>query len=474
MTTTNARVQVSPDRDDAALTALVRLQELFESVLPASIVVELPLDQALERARLAVASAQGAAAQERAAVDALAVEMLATVRLDLATDLRSARLLVDKLDEQFGVHRSLLVREMLRDAELLSLPPMAAVSAQLSLLAILAHLEEVSLWSRNGDGKLHRIARCPQDEPSEDLEEAKLARSLLARRRSNGNVGDWVGLRVERWGHAVAALVGRGERTYRGHSGALLHEAAPVLAAILERDQLLTQRSEIEEALVEAKDRQITRLGLDLHDGPLQDVAALASELRLFRMQLAQALRDHEHAGLITGRIDDLEAQLVAVDAELRRLAVSLQSPFLLHHDFVRAVHETAEAFHAAAGIEPDLELGGELDAISESQQLALLAILREALNNVREHAEAKRVTLRLFVDPAGVHVELSDDGKGFDVEETLLRAAQGGHVGLVGMQERVRMLSGHSHIDSRPGGPTTISLTMPQWQPAQGPDAPA
>jgi signal transduction histidine kinase len=63
-----------------------------------------------------------------------------------------------------------------------------------------------------------------------------------------------------------------------------------------------------------------------------------------------------------------------------------------------------------------------------------------------------------------GVNAEVVDDGRGFDPETTLVRAARDGHLGLVGMHERVRMLGGVTHIDSRPGGPTVISVTLPPW----------
>ena len=70
----------------------------------------------------------------------------------------------------------------------------------------------------------------------------------------------------------------------------------------------------------------------------------------------------------------------------------------------------------------------------------------------------------------------ITDDGRGFEPEAELVRAARGGHLGLVGMHERVRMLGGLTRIDSRPGGPTRISARIPPWlqgQPAGGTDLP-
>jgi two-component system, NarL family, sensor histidine kinase YdfH len=93
-----------------------------------------------------------------------------------------------------------------------------------------------------------------------------------------------------------------------------------------------------------------------------------------------------------------------------------------------------------------------------------LLALIREALSNVREHSGAKHVTISIKSRRGGVETQIVDDGQGFDPETTLVRAARDGHLGLVGMHERVRMLGGNTNIESRPGGPTVISVELPSW----------
>jgi signal transduction histidine kinase len=60
------------------------------------------------------------------------------------------------------------------------------------------------------------------------------------------------------------------------------------------------------------------------------------------------------------------------------------------------------------------------------------------------------------------VRATVTDDGSGFEPETALIRAAREGHLGLVGMHERVRMLGGDTQIESRPGGPTVISVVIP------------
>ena len=65
------------------------------------------------------------------------------------------------------------------------------------------------------------------------------------------------------------------------------------------------------------------------------------------------------------------------------------------------------------------------------------------------------------------IAAEVTDNGRGFDVERTLMRSARNGRVGLLGMSERARLLGGRLDVSSRRGGPTTVSLVLPAWRPA-------
>jgi signal transduction histidine kinase len=106
------------------------------------------------------------------------------------------------------------------------------------------------------------------------------------------------------------------------------------------------------------------------------------------------------------------------------------------------------------------------MDLLSTSQQIALLNIIQEALSNVREHADATKVQITVSLGEHGVEAKITDDGRGFDLEPTLVRAAREGRIGLLAMNERVRLLGGQCRIDSRPGGPTVVSVALERWLP--------
>ena len=312
----------------------------------------------------------------------------------------------------------------------------------------------------------------------EDGEARELASCLLARPDSDA-VGAAIGVRLDQRIERPAALVAHARRPgpapetrpetrppEADHRRMLLRIVAPGLESALERDELLRRDRASEQTVISAVERRLARLRYDLHDGPQQDVHLLATDLALFREQLLPILRADPNHDRIVGRLDDLAAELVALDGDLRRLASTVQSPFLPLGSLPESLRDLTDAFSVRTGIEPDTRLRGDFSVLSESQQITLLALIREALSNVREHAQASNVRIAVSASPGGAEAEIVDDGQGFEPEATLVRAAREGHLGLVGMHERVRMLGGRTQIESRRGGPTVISVRLPAWPP--------
>lgn len=214
-----------------------------------------------------------------------------------------------------------------------------------------------------------------------------------------------------------------------------------------------------------ANERLLVRLGLDLHDGPLQQVYVLAQDVRLLREQVA-VLVDGEHRSLVEGRFADLELQLAELHHDLRDLAHSLEPRSLLQLPLPDAVGRELAALNRRTGISTTTEAAGTFDALSASQRIALLRVLQEALSNVRQHSGARTVSVALRSEVDGVFMEIRDDGHGFEPAEVVPDEDGQSGIGLVGMHERIRLLGGMLEVDSRPGGPTTLKAALPRWQP--------
>jgi signal transduction histidine kinase len=449
------------------LDDLDRLERLFAGrKSPGRRALVLARKRARERALTVLETSGPTASGVRAALLACAAELFDGLGIELATRPAAAAELAQQIEEVVGLPRLAIAHEVLRSPNMLALPPAVAVEVQLALLLAFAPLRSASLWTLDAGSRLRCIRHVGDGSATRDAR--KLAQRLLAGETSEPGAGaSLVGLAVERWQQQpTAALVARAEPGQRDRALVFLQEALPMLAAILERDTLLARNTASERTLVEASERKLTRLGFDLHDGPLQDLALLGEDLRLFRDQLEQVLGSRVEHKLLRGRVDDLEAQLVALETELRRLSNSVQAPVRLSQPFPQALRDITDDFAARTKIELALTLNGDLEMLSTSQQIALLNIAQEALSNVREHSAANEVTLSVAMEAAGVEAQIIDDGHGFDVERTLVSAARGGRLGLAGMYERVRLLGGQCRIDSRSGGPTVISVTIPRWEP--------
>jgi signal transduction histidine kinase len=219
-----------------------------------------------------------------------------------------------------------------------------------------------------------------------------------------------------------------------------------------------------EPGLAAANERLLVRLGFDLHDGPLQQVHALAQDLRLLREQVL-ALTGSEYREPLVGRFGDLEAQLTELHQDLRDLAHSLEPRSLLQQPLPRAVARELKTLSRRTGIATTVEREGSFDALTASQQIALLRVLQEALSNIRQHSGAAAVHVDLFEDGEGVRMEIRDDGRGFDPDTVVPDEAGQSGIGVVGMRERLRLLGGRLELETARGGPTVVRAILPRWE---------
>jgi two-component system, NarL family, sensor kinase len=216
--------------------------------------------------------------------------------------------------------------------------------------------------------------------------------------------------------------------------------------------------------LAAANERLLVRLGFDLHDGPLQQVYVLAQDVRVLRNRVAAVL-DPEHRELALASFADLEAQLADLNRDLRDLAHSLEPRALLQEPFPAAVERELATLERRTGIETSVTLSGAFDAMTDSQRIALLRVLQEALSNIRQHSGARTVRVSLVDDGEGVQMQVEDDGHGFEQDASPEPESRDG-IGLVGMRERMRLLGGRLELTSRPGGPTVVVASAPRWSP--------
>jgi signal transduction histidine kinase len=393
------------------------------------------------------------------------VELGAALELDEADVRGASAAIAEACALPLQAARYVLFREVVGNPRLLELPPLVAIELQLGLLLGLDVLTDASLWTRSAAG-LECIVTLGVDARPSRRERAEAKATLRGRSRLSLLGGSQLrSAPVLRFGEAYAAVVGRLGSVDQSVADAYLSEAAAALSPVVERERLLEHSAGRERALIASAERRLMRLGFDLHDGPIQDVLALAADIQLLQKQvypfILEDYREQAH-----GRFDDLSARLVELDRQLREIAHSLETKSVISRPLGEILHREVDTFSERAGVQADLEIRGDADSLSSAQRITVFRAIQEALANVREHAGATHVSIRVRARRSAIELQIVDDGMGFEVERALAKAAQRGRLGLVGIGERVRMVGGTFELDSRPGGPTTMKLTLPRWEP--------
>jgi signal transduction histidine kinase len=348
-------------------------------------------------------------------------------------------------------------RRALGSKEFAQLPPSVAAELALALLVELVPAAAGSLWILDAAGATTCLVSHGKAPRSRRLRE-------VARAALDGVIAGSAQVRVrvvERWDRPYAALVARGRGAESEHLDHYLAEAATALAPVLERASLFDRRVHRERDLVAAGERRLVRLGFDLHDGPLQEIVALAEELRVASSQISAIVPD-DFRQRVRGRFSDVHARLGALDESLREVAHSIRSTSAVARPVADAVESELRTLENATGIEVDLEVEGNLSSLSDSQKIVLFRVVQEALSNVRKHSEAERVSVMLRSTRTFVALTVMDDGCGFDP-----RRLGNDRLGLAGISERVRLLGGAVEIETRSGTGTTVRATLPQWRPS-------
>jgi signal transduction histidine kinase len=205
------------------------------------------------------------------------------------------------------------------------------------------------------------------------------------------------------------------------------------------------------------RERGLLRLSLALHDGPIQDLAAVGFSLDRLRREL-EALPGDTSIPLM--QIDGIFEQLALVELALRSLVDG--APRDPVSTLATLVEDEVTRFTRLDDATVDLRVDPGVEPATESQLIALHRVLREALTNVHKHARATHVEIDLYLTGEVIHLRVTDDGVGFDPG----RRRRRGGVGLDGMHERLRLLGSDLSVASRPGGPTTVAAAVRRWRP--------
>ena len=230
---------------------------------------------------------------------------------------------------------------------------------------------------------------------------------------------------------------------------------SPLVVALVEdiSDRKLAEEalSGVSGRLIEAQEQERTRIARDLHDDINQRLGLLAIELQRLKMEVPDSSVE------VLRRMDELRNQASTIAADIQALSHRLHSPRLEYLGIVAAMRGFCQEFGEQQKVEVDFRSHDLPSPVPPNVALCLFRILQEALHNAAKHSGAQRFTAQLSGTPVEIRLTVSDTGVGFDLEA----AMKGRGLGLVSMQERIKLVNGTISIGSKPGG-TTIDARVP------------
>lgn len=206
------------------------------------------------------------------------------------------------------------------------------------------------------------------------------------------------------------------------------------------------------QALTNGQEDERARIARELHDDTVQSLIAIAQSLEI--------------AGSLIGTDSDAgkllkasrEQAVESVD-NLRRLIANLRPPILAELGLIPALQVLIESTHHTTVM---LDTTGTVRRLSETKELVLFRSIQEAIRNAERHGRAAHMTIRVDYQPEAVHVEVEDDGCGFEPPEAWESLSSEGHYGLVGIYERIQNLDGTLRITSQLGQGTCLKIEIP------------
>ncbi|WP_165227573.1 ATP-binding response regulator [Aquisphaera insulae] len=246
-----------------------------------------------------------------------------------------------------------------------------------------------------------------------------------------------------------------------GPRAEVVREIADILSLALAHSESLETvtrgRSQLEflsRRLLQVREEESRHIARELHDEIGQFLAVLNFSLRgMQQSECSESVRE------TLGYCLDVVERLLS---KVRGLSLDLHPSLLEDFGLVTALRRYIGSVVSRIGLAVILEADESIDRFDRGLETACYRVIQEALTNALRHGKANRVRIELAEREGALHLLVEDDGRGFDPDAAMERAARGGSLGLLGMRERISLVGGELSILSEPGAGTQIRATFP------------
>jgi signal transduction histidine kinase len=258
----------------------------------------------------------------------------------------------------------------------------------------------------------------------------------------------------ETYGAVLFASVRR--KAYNPEHVELLSIFCSQATIALQNASLYQSLREERDKIIDKEEQARHKLARDLHDGPTQDVAAIAMRLNFARLLME---RDSARARAELARLEDLAHHTVK---EIRSMLFTLRPIILETEGLVAALNQYADNLRENDKLPLQVDAEHYEDCLDTEAQGVVFAILEEAVNNAKKHAQATQIWVQLAVQGDMFVAQVVDNGRGFDVLAVERDYASSGSLGMINLKERAELVGGNLNIESSIGQGTRITLIVP------------
>ena len=213
--------------------------------------------------------------------------------------------------------------------------------------------------------------------------------------------------------------------------------------------------------ILSVTEEELSRIILDIHDGPVQYLFAAMSLLTRVQHQLeVQTAPDLA----LKSTIEQVTGMVETSLHEIKSFLGTFRPPEFQRRSLFSIIRGLVIQHEEFTGTTVELSIQGLPADVSLPVKIALYRILQEALSNAFRHAKAEQQWVRLWAEEDWICLEVEDQGKGFEPPplDGPLATERVEHIGLRGMRDRVALLGGTFHLDSHPGEGTRITVKVP------------
>ena len=218
-------------------------------------------------------------------------------------------------------------------------------------------------------------------------------------------------------------------------------------------ENLLSERDRIVEVEEEAR----KKLARDLHDGPTQNVAAIAMRMNIIYRILERTPEE------VPAELKKVEELARRTTKEIRHMLFTLRPLVLENQGLAAALEQLAEKMKETHNQAVAVRVSRDAEQLLDGhQQGVVFYIVEEAVGNARKHAQASLISVSVMKQEDVILIQISDNGVGFDTSAVEANYDQRGSLGMVNLRERTELLNGTLRIESASGRGTTVTVYVP------------